>query len=101
VTIRREGSTLYSIEREKGTALVDFNTDDPVTLRERAREMRERAALLLRLAGDAEVIADLEERVTTERAAVAAEQQKTRAAATRARNADPFGFKALGIKIES
>lgn len=98
MTIRREGSTLFSIEREKGTALVDFNTDDPATLRERALEMRERAAHLLRLAGDAEAIADLEERVATERAAVAAEQRKTRAAATRARNADPFGFKALGIE---
>ena len=94
--IRLEGSDSYEIVRGDGrTSVVGFNTTDPDTLRARAVELEQRAARLLRAATDARTIADLEEQRRAQQEAEAAEQRNKRSAATRARNADPFGFNAF------
>lgn len=99
-SIEHTGSDSYTIVRENGqTSLVGFNTTEPDALRARADELQERAARLLRAAADARAIADLEEVKRAQRAAEAAEQRNSRAAATRARNADPFGFNAFMGKV--
>ena len=64
-------------------------------IRFRAAELRERAALLLRQAEDADACADFAERQEAEQAAAAAaraEDGKVSRAAARIRRADPFGF---------
>lgn len=100
-SIEHTGSDSYTIVRENGqTSLVGFNTTDPTTLRARADELQERAARLLRAAADARAIADLEEVKRAQHAAEAATQRNSRAAATRARNADPFGFNAFMAREE-
>ena len=92
-SIEHTGADSYTIVRDNGqTSNVGFNTTDPATLRARADDLQERAARLLRAAADARAIADLEEVKRAQQAAEAAEQRNSRAAATRARNADPFGY---------
>ena len=92
-SIEHTGSDNYTIVRDNGqTSNVEFNTTDPATLRSRADDLQERATRLLRAAADARAIADLEEVKRAQQAAEAAEQRNSRAAATRARNADPFGY---------
>lgn len=93
--LNRSGPTSFDVERERSTATVDFGTCDPAALRERAADFEARAAKLLQLAREARAIADMEEVRQAEVKQCAAEERNKKAAATRARKADPFGFKIL------
>lgn len=81
-------------------ALVSFGAlpegwTESAGIRFRAAELRERAALLLRQAEDADACADFAERQEAEQAAAAAaraEDGKVSRAAARIRRTDPFGF---------
>jgi TPP-dependent pyruvate/acetoin dehydrogenase alpha subunit len=70
--------------------------DTPAALRESAQKQKDRAMDTLRRAEEALAEADRWEAENAERAEAARLQRNARAAATRARNADPFGFKARG-----
>ena len=101
-SIRRDGPTSFIIEREAGgVTYTDFGTTNPATLRARAAELRERAERLLRCAGDACAIALQEEVRQAESAEWARTERNAKVAATRARRADPFGFKAMGFDTET
>lgn len=65
-------------------------------LRKVATSHRERAADCLRRAEVMEAVAEVKENKAQEHAEAASKQRRERAAATRAHNADPFGFKAAG-----
>lgn len=96
--ITRSGSS-YIVTREDGSdCTISFNTSDPADLRAIAADLQDRAARLVKQAEMACAIADMEEKQRAERNQAAAKQRKERTAATKARKADPFGFKAMGIK---
>ncbi len=80
---------------EGRTAWLGVSTSDPVELRAAAADMESRAQEILYRARRARALADHYEAWRAEERERRARQRRERAAATRERNRDPFGFKAM------
>lgn len=91
-----DGHHTFTCNGTPGHIWNGHHTDTPEHLRELADKEIARAEDILRRAAITLAIAEVREVEIARHEHEKAEQRKARAAATRAKNADPFGFKAAG-----
>lgn len=101
VTVHRAFGSGFEVTFEGKTRIVGYADASPEGLRKLAEEAERRAERAAQDARLARALADEVEARQVEAAERAATQRRERAAATRERNRDPFGFRAMGLATGS